>query len=58
MALLYRAFAEILRTADCRFERQVSYEIWSSPITQGTFAVPANIDGRAQRLDRAHRFRH
>ena len=48
MAALYRALAELLREAGCCFERQGkgSHEIWYSPITQRTFTVPANIDGR------------
>jgi hypothetical protein len=48
MAALYRALAEILREAGCRFERQGkgSDEIWYSPIAQRTFTAPANIDGR------------
>jgi len=48
MPALYRALAEILREAGCRFERQGkgSHEIWYSPITSRTFTVPANIDGR------------
>jgi len=48
MAALYRALADILREAGCRFERQGkgSHEIWHSPITRRTFTVPANIDGR------------
>ena len=48
MALLYRPLAEMLRQAGCRFERQGkgSHEIWYSPITQRTFTVPANIDGK------------
>ena len=48
MAALYRALADILREAGCRFERQGkgSHEIWYSPITRRTFTVPANIDGR------------
>ena len=48
MAALYRALADTLREAGCRFERQGkgSHEIWYSPITRRTFTVPANIDGR------------
>jgi len=48
MATVYRELAEILREAGCRFERQGkgSHEIWYSPITQRTFTVPTNIDGR------------
>jgi predicted RNA binding protein YcfA (HicA-like mRNA interferase family) len=48
MAALYRALAEMLRAAGCRLERQGkgSHEIWYSPITQRTFTVPGNIDGR------------
>jgi hypothetical protein len=48
MAALYRALAEMLREAGCRFERQAkgSHEIWYSPITRRTFTVPANIGGR------------
>ena len=48
MATLYRSLADILRAAGCRLERQGkgSHEIWFSPITQQTFTVPANIDGR------------
>jgi predicted RNA binding protein YcfA (HicA-like mRNA interferase family) len=48
MATLYRPLADILREAGCRFERQGkgSHEIWFSPITQRTFTVPANIDGK------------
>ena len=48
MAALYRALTELLRDAGCGFERQGkgSHEIWYSPITQRTFTVPANIDGR------------
>jgi hypothetical protein len=38
----------LLREAGCRFERQGkgSHEIWYSPISDRTFTVPANIDGR------------
>jgi hypothetical protein len=48
MAALYRALADMLREAGCRFERQGkgSHEICYSPITRRTFTVPANIDGR------------
>ena len=48
MASLYRALAQMLREAGCRFEREGkgSHEIWYSPITQRTFTLPANIDGR------------
>ena len=48
MAALYRALADMLREAGCRFKRQGkgSHEIWYSPITRRTFTVPANIDGR------------
>lgn len=48
MAKLYRPLVDLLREAGCRFERQGkgSHEIWFSPITQRTFTVPANIDGR------------
>jgi predicted RNA binding protein YcfA (HicA-like mRNA interferase family) len=48
MATLYRALVEMLRNAGCRFERQGkgSHEIWYSPITNRTFTVPANIDGK------------
>jgi predicted RNA binding protein YcfA (HicA-like mRNA interferase family) len=48
MAKLYRPLAELLRRAGCRLERQGkgSHEVWYSPITQRTFTVPANLDGR------------
>lgn len=48
MAALYRALADMLRDAGCRFERQGkgSHEIWYSPITRRTFTLPSNIDGR------------
>jgi predicted RNA binding protein YcfA (HicA-like mRNA interferase family) len=48
MAALYRALVQLLREAGCRFERQGkgSHEIWYSPISDRTFTVPANIDGR------------
>ena len=48
MATIYRELAEILREAGCQFERQGkgSHEIWYSPLTQRTFTVPTNIDGR------------
>ena len=48
MATLYRPLADLLREAGCRFERQGkgSHEIWYSPITQRTFTVPTNIDGK------------
>ena len=48
MAALYRALTDMLREAGCHFERQGkgSHEIWYSPITQRSFTVPANIDGR------------
>lgn len=48
MASLYRELADMLREVGCRFERQGkgSHEIWYSPVTRRTFAVPANIDNR------------
>ena len=43
-----RALRDLLRAAGCTLVRQGrgSHEIWYSPITQRTFTVPANIDGR------------
>jgi predicted RNA binding protein YcfA (HicA-like mRNA interferase family) len=48
MATLYRALVEMLEEAGCRFQREGkgSHEIWYSPITNRTFTVPANIDGK------------
>ena len=48
MAAQYRPLLDILREAGCRLDRQGkgSHEIWYSPITQRTFTVPANIDGK------------
>ena len=48
MATLYRPLTDLLRQAGCRLvhEGKGSHEIWYSPITQRTFTVPANIDGR------------
>ena len=48
MAALYRALAEMLREAGCRFERQAkgSHEIWYSPITQRRFPVDQKILSR------------
>ncbi len=48
MAQLYRALAELLRSAGCRLVRQGkgSHEIWFSPVTGRTFAVPANLDNK------------
>lgn len=48
MAALYRPLVALLRQAGCRMERQGkgSHEIWFSPITERTFTVPANLDGK------------
>jgi predicted RNA binding protein YcfA (HicA-like mRNA interferase family) len=43
-----RELRKLLTEAGCYLVRQGkgSHEIWFSPITQRTFTVPANIDGR------------
>ena len=45
---LYPELVRLLRKAGCEFVREGkgSHEIWYSPITQRTFTLPANIDGR------------
>ena len=48
MATLYRRLEALLREAGCGIERQGkgSHEVWFSPITNRTFAVPSNINNK------------
>jgi predicted RNA binding protein YcfA (HicA-like mRNA interferase family) len=48
MATLYRDLERLLRDAGCEFVRQGkgSHEIWLSPMSGRTFAVPATLDNK------------
>jgi predicted RNA binding protein YcfA (HicA-like mRNA interferase family) len=48
MAKLYSQLIEVLRQAGCEPIRQGkgSHEIWHSPISNRTFAVPVNLDNK------------